>query len=365
MMNQRVIISGGGTAGHIYPALALGKKLTQQNIKITFMGTTRRLEQSIMKHYGADFIPLKIEGLKGKGFLIIKSLFILPYSFIKSLLIVIKIKPSLVIGMGGYSSGPVVLISSLIGIPSLIMEQNLRPGLTNRILIPFVQKAVVAFRKSLPEFKGKGEFLGNPVREEFYSLKPKQRDEHLTVLIFGGSQGSHFLNKNIIKSLPLLKQLKNKLKIFHQTGEKDLGWVKENYERSGFENHQVSAFYFDIYKYFERSDLIVCRAGATTIAELIAAQKPALLVPFSRSTENHQLLNARELERINGAQIILEKDFTPQIFLSKIKYFIENKNKLDLMEENLKKLKKENPVEKITELCLELMKKNKRRTQID
>ena len=362
MMNQRVIISGGGTAGHIYPALSLGNKLIRQNIKITFVGTTRKLEQSIMKHYGANFIPLKIEGLKGKGFLIIKSLFILPYSLVKSLMIVIQIKPSLVIGMGGYSSGPVVLISSLMGIPSLIMEQNLRPGLTNRLLIPFVQKAVVSFKKSLPEFKGKGEFLGNPVREEFYSLKPKKREECLAVLIFGGSQGSHFLNKKIAESLPLLKKLKDKLHIFHQTGEKDLNWVKENYERYGFKNQEVSDFYFDMHKYFEKSDLIVCRAGATTIAELIAAQKPSLLVPFSQSTENHQYLNARELERIKGAQIILEKDFTPQRFLSKINCFIENKNELSHMEKNLKKLKKENPVEKITELCLELMKKNKRRT---
>jgi len=362
MMDQRVIISGGGTAGHIYPALAVGKKLRQQALKITFVGTTRKLEQSIMEHYEADFIPLKIEGLKGKGLLIIKSLLILPYSFVKSLLILIQIKPSLVIGMGGYSSGPVVLMASLIGIPCLIMEQNLHPGLTNRILIPFVQKAVVAFEKSLFEFKGKGVHLGNPVREEFYSLRPKEREARLTVLVFGGSQGSHFLNKNIIRSLPLLKQSRDDLNIFHQTGEKDLDWVKENYRRSGLENYLVSAFFFDMPKYFQKSDLIVCRAGATTIAELIAARKPSLLVPFSQSTENHQLLNAQELERINGAQIIQEKDFNPETFLSKIRFFIQNKNKLNQMEENLKKLKTENPARQIADLCLELMKNNKRRT---
>lgn len=364
MMDQRVIISGGGTAGHIYPALAVGKQLRQRGVKIIFVGTTRKLEQSIMKHYRADFIPLKIEGIKGKGLLIVKSLLILPYSFVKSLLIVIQIKPSLVIGMGGYSSGPLVLISSLIGIPSLIMEQNIRPGLTNRILIPFVQKAVVAFKKSLPEFKGKGEFLGNPVREEFYSLKPKKIGERLTVLVFGGSQGSHFLNKNIIKSLPLLKRFKNNLELFHQTGEKDSDWVRENYERISFENHSVSAFFFDMHKYFQKSDLIVCRAGATTIAELIAAQKPSILIPFSQSAENHQLFNARELERIKGARVILEKDFTPERFISEIRSFIENKDRLKQMEENLKKLKTENPAEKITDLCMELMNKKKRRKQI-
>jgi len=360
-MDQRVIISGGGTAGHLYPALSVGKRLRQRGYKITFVGSTRKLEQSIMKHYHADFIPLKVEGLKGKGISVIKSLLILPYSFIKSFFLVIKIKPCLVIGMGGYSSGPIVLISSLIGIPCLIMEQNLYPGLTNRILVPFVQKAVVAFKKSLPEFKGKGELLGNPVREEFYSIKPKKRGNQLTLLIFGGSQGSHFLNQNIIKSLPLLTEVKNRLEILHQTGEKDIKWVKEKYLQFGFDSAVSSSFFFDIYKYFQKSDLIVCRAGATTIAELIASQKPSILVPFSFSAENHQVLNARELERIKGAEVILEKDFTPEKFFSKIKYFIDHRDKLDQMTHQLEKLKVKNPAEKITALCVELMKKNKRR----
>jgi len=354
-MNKRILISGGGTAGHIYPALAVGKSLQKQGFKVIFIGSTRKLEQSIMKHHHAEFIPLKIEGIKGKGFLIIKSLLILPYSFMKSLLIIISIKPSLVIGMGGYSSGPIVLLSSLMRIPCLIMEQNLRPGLTNRALIPFVQKAVVAFEKSIPDFKGKADFLGNPVREEFYSLPPKKREKGLTLLVFGGSQGSHFLNKNIIKSLPLLKTLKSQLKIFHQTGEKEIDWVRQRYKQNSFENAVIAAYFFDIHKYFQKSDLIVCRSGATTIAELIASQKPSILVPFSQSTENHQLLNAKELERIKGAEIILEEDFTPELFLSKIRIFIENKHKLNQMEQNLKKLKKENPVKKITDLCIQLM----------
>ncbi len=360
MREKRVIISGGGTAGHIYPALAVGKKLIQKSFKITFIGTTRKLEQSLMEHYQADFIPLKIKGLKGKGLSAIKSILILPSSFVKSLLIIIKKKPALVIGMGGYSSGPVVLLSSLLGIPSLIMEQNLRPGLTNRLLIPFVQKAVVSFEKSLPEFKGKGELLGNPVREHFYSLKPKKRDEYLTVLIFGGSQGSHFLNTKVIQSLPLLREDKDSLRLFHQTGEKDLSWVRENYQKKNLDKAVVSDYFFDIYKYFEKSDLIVCRAGATTIAELIASQKPSILVPFSQSAENHQLLNARELERIQGAEVILEKDFTPARFSSKIRDFIENKHKLDQMEKNLKKLKAGNPAEKIADLCVKLTEKKQK-----
>ncbi|MBD3414720.1 MAG: undecaprenyldiphospho-muramoylpentapeptide beta-N-acetylglucosaminyltransferase [Candidatus Aminicenantes bacterium] len=355
MKNQQVIISGGGTAGHIYPALVVGQKLKNKGLQITFVGSTRKLEQSIMKHSHADFIPLKIEGLKGKGWRTIKSLFILPYSFVKSFLIILNKKPSLVIGMGGYSSGPIVLLSSLLGIPCLIMEQNVCPGLTNRLLTPFVQKAVVAFQKSLPEFKGKGVHLGNPVRAEFESLQPKPREERLTVLFFGGSQGSHFLNTCIVKSLPLLKKDQGSLYFYHQTGESDLNWVQKQYQKAGFENAEVSAYFFEIYKYFEKSDLIVCRAGATTIAEVIAAQKPSILVPFPHSTDNHQLLNANELERIKGAQVLVEKDFTPQSFSSKIRDFMKNQHKLELMAQKLRQLKIKNSADKIADLCVELM----------
>jgi UDP-N-acetylglucosamine--N-acetylmuramyl-(pentapeptide) pyrophosphoryl-undecaprenol N-acetylglucosamine transferase len=149
------------------------------------------------------------------------------------------------------------------------------------------------------------------------------------------------------------------LRLFHQTGEKDLEWTQKQYRHIGFENAEVSAYFFDIFKYFEKSDLIVCRAGATTIAEIIASQKPSILVPFPHSAENHQLLNARELERIKGAEVILEKDFTPQRFSSKIKDFIINQHKLDLMSQKLQQIKTENPAEQIADLCVELMNKPK------
>ena len=208
MTHKEVIISGGGTAGHLYPALAVGQKLKEQDpdLHLTFVGSSRSLERNIMKQYRANFIPLRIEGIKRKGLRIIKSLFLLPLSFFKSLAILIRMKPNLVIGVGGYSSGPIVLLASWMKIPTLILEQNLYPGFTNRLLLPWVKRAVVSFRNSLSSFKGKGIFIGNPVREEFYNLAPKQRSSKLTLLIFGGSQGSHFLNKAIVLTLPLIKR---------------------------------------------------------------------------------------------------------------------------------------------------------------
>lgn len=359
MSKRRVIISGGGTAGHIYPALSVGQKLRERDpeLELTYVGSGRVLEQNIMKHYGVDFIPLRIEGIKGRGWKAVWALLLLPFSLLKSLGILLHKKPQLVVGVGGYSSGPIVLLASWLKIPTLVMEQNINPGLTNRLLTPWVRKAVVAFERSLASFKGKGVYIGNPVREEFYSLEPKEQNGKLTLLVFGGSQGSHFLNQSLVRSLPLLQKEKDKLRIFHQTGKQDLGWVKRHYEDRSFKDVVVASYFFDIAQYFQKSDLIISRAGATTIAELIAAQKPSILIPFSKATDNHQVLNARELERINGAEVILEEEFNPEDLSRRIFDFLHNKDKIHTMEKNLKSLKSENVAERIASLCMEMMEK--------
>ena len=359
---RRVIISGGGTAGHIHPALAVGQKLKERDegIDITFVGTTRKLEQRLMDHYKADFIPLKIEGIKGKGRGIIKSLFILPSAFAKSLGILKRLKPALSIGVGGYSSGPIILLSAWLGIPTLLLEQNSVPGLTNRMLIPWAKKAVVSFEGTLPYFKGKGVFFGNPVREEFYNLKQKERTDRLSLLIFGGSQGSRFLNDAVIDTLPLLQDNKARLTFFHQTGERDLDRVKEAYVDRGFPHVLVKPFLFNMADYYEKADLVICRAGATTVAELIAAGKASILMPFAHAADNHQLKNARELEKVKGTEIITEDEFTPEVFGGKILRFMDNTARLDQMEKNLSVLRKTDVAARISDLCLELMKEKDR-----
>jgi len=359
MTPNKVIISGGGTGGHLFPALAVGEKLKAKDpsLQITFVGSSRQLEKNLMERYQAQFVPLKIEGLKGMRWKTLKSLAILPLSFLKSFRLLRDLKPNLVIGVGGYSSGPLVLLASWRKIPTLIMEQNLRPGLTNRMLIPWVRKAVVAFESSLPYFKGKGEFIGNPTREEFLTVTAKQRNNKLSILIFGGSQGSRFLNKGVTDSLSYLAEIRAHLHISHQTGEADCGWVRDLYARNGFSDITVSPFFFDMAALFQKSDLVVCRAGATTIAELIAARKAAILVPFSKATDNHQEMNARELERIQAAEIIPEEEFKPEGFANKIKEFLSHKEKLDLMEQNIGKLKTDNVTERIAMLCFDLMEK--------
>ena len=359
MHQRRVIISGGGTGGHLYPALAVGEKLKQRDpsLQITFVGSSRPLEKNLMDRCEAHFIPLKIEGLKGMGWKTLKSLALLPFSFLKSLRILLRLKPSLVIGVGGYSSGPIVLLASWLKIPTLITEQNLHPGFTNRMLLPWIKKAVVAFESSVAGFKGKGVFIGNPTREEFLAVPPKQRDDRLTLLIFGGSQGSRFLNKGITDSLPFMAEGKDRLRFIHQTGNSDEAWVKDCYTSYGFKDCTVSQFFHDIAAQFQKADLIVCRAGATTIAELVAAQKAAILIPFAKAADNHQTANAKELERAGGAEVIREEEFQAKAFADKIFDFLRHKDKLDVMEKNLRKLKTDNVAERISDLCFELMER--------
>ena len=362
MTGTGIVISGGGTAGHLYPALALGGRLQKKipEARITYVGSGRALERKIMQHSRAEFFSLPIEGIKGRGWKTLRALLLLPRAFWKAFRLLRRLRPQLVVGVGGYSAGPVVLLASWMKIPTLIMEQNRRPGLTNRWLLPFVDTAVAAFESSLPEFKGKGIFLGNPVRPEFYHLAGKPRDGRLSILIFGGSQGSHFLNKAVIAALPQLSEIKDRLQIIHQTGERDVDWVRESYECHGYETAAVSPYFFDMPEQFQKSDLVVCRAGASTIAELIAARKASLLVPFAAAADDHQTQNARELENIEGARVLSEQEFTPQAFSDLIHELIQDQDRITRMEANLKRLGGGPDVaDRIADLCLSLMKKRR------
>lgn len=357
-MNPRcVVISGGGTGGHLYPALAVGRKLRQKDpsLVLTYVGGHREIEKKIMAEEGVDFIPLRIEGLKGRGLKSIRGLLLLPFSFLRALVLLVKIRPALVIGVGGYSSGPVVLSAAWMRTPTLILEQNVRPGFTNRMLARWVDRAVVAFESSLPRFRGKGVRLGNPVREEFYRMPRRAGQNKLTVLIFGGSQGSRFLNQAVAGALPLLREKGGLLAIIHQTGKDDREWVDKAYRESGFGKATVAPYFTEMAACFQKSDLIVSRAGATTCAELIASGKPALLIPFAGASENHQEPNARELERAGGAEVILEKDLTPEVLARRILDILAHPEVLDRMAAGLAKLQTPGAADGIAELCFRLM----------
>ncbi|MDI6698731.1 MAG: undecaprenyldiphospho-muramoylpentapeptide beta-N-acetylglucosaminyltransferase [Candidatus Saccharicenans sp.] len=358
MKQKTVIISGGGTGGHLYPALVLGRTLLrrQPDLRLIYVGSSRAVEKKIMSAEVGAFLTIPVEGLKGRGWKKLRGLALLPLALLKSLYILLRFRPSLVVGVGGFSSGPIVLLAALMKKPTVILEQNALPGFTNRKLSRFVDLVIVSFASSLAYFGHKAILVGNPVRPEFYQIPRKQRDRTLTLLIFGGSQGSKFLNDRLVETLGQLKEIKDSLMVYHQTGERDLPRVSQAYREQGFDRAVVGAYFSPMADYLARADLVICRAGATTCAELVAGRKPALLVPFAAAADNHQEFNARELEKAGGAEVILEKDFRPGLLAEKIKHYLSHKEALDRMERNLEKLRPENVAEKIAGLCLDRIK---------
>lgn len=355
MAKVKIIICGGGTGGHLFPAIAVGQKLKSINpdIELLYAGGYRDLERKIVENHGYKFVPFRIEGLKGVGLTAkFRSLILVLGAFPKSFSLLKKFQPDLVIGAGGYSSGPLVLLASWLKIPTVILEQNSVPGFTNKLLGRWVRSVIVSFPSTLRFFSRNGILLGNPVREEFERVMPKPDREGLDLLVFGGSQGSHFLNTLIADTLPLLQPEKERLRMTHQTGNNDHDWIATKYEQTGFDRANVSAFIPDMWNAFAQADLIICRAGATSIAELVAAQKASILVPFSRATGDHQTKNALELKNIGGAEILSEEEATPERLASKIIFFLNNKGKLQEMARRLRVLKKEGAARKIAEYCL-------------
>jgi UDP-N-acetylglucosamine--N-acetylmuramyl-(pentapeptide) pyrophosphoryl-undecaprenol N-acetylglucosamine transferase len=360
MRDRGVIVSGGGTGGHLYPALVVGRKLLERDpaIVLTYVGTRREVEGRIMAEHGVRFVPMRIEGLKGRGLKSLRGLLLLPLAFAHSLWILARTRPALVIGVGGYSSGPIVLLASLLRVPTVILEQNARPGFTNRLLARAARKAIVAFASTLPAFKGKAVLLGNPVREEFYRLPAKTRGPVLDVLVFGGSQGSRLLNTRIVEALPLLAPARDRLRLAHQTGPHDLADVSAAYRANGFERAEVAAYFPDMPRYFGRADLVVCRAGATTLAELIAARRAAILVPFAGAAEDHQTANARELAAVGAAVVIPEAEASAEALAGRILRLLDQPEEIEAMAKAAASLQVEDPAGRIASLCLSLMKRS-------
>jgi UDP-N-acetylglucosamine--N-acetylmuramyl-(pentapeptide) pyrophosphoryl-undecaprenol N-acetylglucosamine transferase len=357
MTGRGVVISGGGTGGHLFPALAVARKLREHvpGLPIVFVGSRRRIESGILKDTGFEFVPMTIEGLKGRGWKSLRTLVLLPVSLVQALVLLARTRPRLVIGAGGYSSGPVVLLAALLRLPTLILEQNVRPGFTNRLLRPWVRKAAVAFEESLPYFKGKAAVLGNPVRAEFENLPRARAGAPFTILVFGGSQGSAFLNEAVVAALPILAARKDRFRFLHQTGDKDLARVSERYRELGFKDVIVAPFFADMADRFARAHLIISRAGATTCAELIAAGRAAVLIPFAGAAEDHQLLNARALEEAGAAVVLEEKNYTAAALAEIVLKLASDGTTLTALESRLAALRRPGAADRIARLCLELM----------
>jgi len=302
-----IVFAGGGTGGHLFPGIAVARELMRRHphVKITFVGSGRTLETRVLSREGFGLEKIRTIGLVGQSlFGFFWGLAILPISFLDAVQLLRRLSPNLVIGLGGYSSGPIVLLAALSGLPTLLLEQNAVPGMTNRILARVVNAVAVSYRATLPYFGTKGFISGNPVRASFFDA-PILRGSPSTlhVLVIGGSQGAHTLNVCMVEAIPILLASKRPIRITHQAGESDLEFIRESYRRGGIAA-RVESFLDDIDREMAEADLVVCRAGAMTLAELAASGRPAILVPFPHAAHDHQRRNASVLVEAGAAELI-------------------------------------------------------------
>ena len=309
---MKVLIAAGGTGGHIYPGIAVAKEIVRRDAvsEVLFVGTTRGLETKIVPDNGFQLSLINSAGLKNVGLIgKLKGLAVLPRSFLEARTLLKEFKPDVVVGAGGYVSGPVLMIASLMRIPTLVMDSNALPGFTNRRLAMFVDKAALTFEEALPYFGKKGVVTGNPVRKEFFEIPPRENDGMIRILVFGGSQGSRAINQAMMRALPLLEVHRDKLWITHQTGPSDLEEVRAFYQLDEWtRSFEVVPYISDMASVFAKSDLVVCRAGATTCAELAAAGRASIMIPLPTAADDHQRKNAEAMQAAGAAMVVLQED---------------------------------------------------------
>ncbi len=334
---MRIIIAGGGTGGHLFPGVAIAEEFRgrDRTNDVLFIGTQRGLEARVLPQAGFALATLEVEGIKGRG--LVRSMAALakiPRSLLQSRGIIRGFGPDVVIGVGGYASGPAVLAARLMGVPTAIAEQNAIPGETNKILGRFADRIFVSFSETAGWFRrDRVRVTGNPIRSAIAAAPKRTRKpgDPLTLLVFGGSQGAHRINTAVLEAMPLLGELRARLRVIHQTGAKDMDMVTKGYRDLGTEA-DVRPFIADMAEAYGRADLLVCRAGATSIAEITASGKAAIFIPFPSAVNDHQTKNAELLVNRGAAEMIPERDLTGESLSGVIRRLAEDTGRIDEME---------------------------------
>lgn len=341
---MKVIISGGGTGGHIYPAIAIANKIRDKNpnAQILFIGTEKGLESDIVPKAGYDIETITVSHLRRKlSFHNVKSGGMLLKGLWQARSIIKSFKPDIVIGTGGFVCGPVVFMAAQMGIKTMIHEQNVFPGITNKILSKFVDTIAISFEEASKYFKHKNKLIvtGNPIRQEFFSIsneeaidKYKPELEKPLVLIVGGSGGSTSLNKSVTDMM--IKYPAIDFEILLVTGKRHYQEVTNSISKhmNLLKKHKIVAYMDDMPYALKACDLIICSAGAITITEINAVGKPSILIPKAYTAENHQEYNARALEKRGAAVVIKENELNPEQLYSSIQEILTNRETLKSME---------------------------------
>lgn len=356
----RIVFAGGGTGGHLFPGIAIAEAFMhrQPETRILFVSSGKKIEETVLSKTAFEKKMITVEGIKGKRFSTkMVSLIKLPKGLIESLRLLIQFKPDVVIGMGAYSAGPVVVSAWLLRIPRVIHEQNSIPGITNRILADFANRIYVSFQDM--EIKARAEkiyFTGNPVRKEILSaiqksrntgFKSKNNHPVFDVLVLGGSQGAHSINKSVVDALKYLKD-PLKYRFSHQTGPQDVDIVRKAYSESKIE-FVVEPFFEDMATRYQTADLVICRSGATTVAELTVAGRAVIFIPFPFATDNHQVVNARALVEDGAAEMIREENLSGKLLSEKIQHYAGHPDILEDRKTRMRQFGKPDAAERIVD----------------
>jgi UDP-N-acetylglucosamine--N-acetylmuramyl-(pentapeptide) pyrophosphoryl-undecaprenol N-acetylglucosamine transferase len=360
----RVVIAGGGTGGHLYPGIAVARELLARvpDARISFAGTAQGIESRVVPREGFALDVIRSAGLKGKSIAArLRGAALVPIGLADAWRIVSARTPELVIGVGGYSSGPVVLVASLRGVPTMLLEQNAVPGLTNRWLSHVVNAAAVTYESTEKYFGAKAFVSGNPVRPEFFVTAGPQQESTLDeqnsgtrVLVFGGSQGAHAINMAMVEAAPRLASGGSALRLVHQTGERDVEMVRTAYREARL-SAVVEPFLFDMGRQLGQADVVVCRAGATTLAEITAAGKAAILIPLPTATDDHQRKNAEALAGAGAADLLLQNDANGAAVAERILALAGDRERRARIERAARSMAKPNAAKVIVDRALALV----------
>ncbi|HEX6467207.1 MAG TPA: undecaprenyldiphospho-muramoylpentapeptide beta-N-acetylglucosaminyltransferase [Terriglobales bacterium] len=353
---MRAMIAGGGTGGHVIPALAIAREMkARYGAELLFVGTARGIETRLVPAAGFELKLIRVGQLKNVSLRTrLRTLFDLPMAVFTARKLIREFRPQVVIGVGGYASGPAMLAAVLSGVPTLAFEPNVVPGFANRMVARFVKAAAVHFEETRRFFPAaRTKVTGVPVRAEFFNIPERTDSGSRNLLVFGGSQGSRALNRAMSDAVSSFAQRVPGVRITHQTGERDFEMVQKAYQQAGV-NAEISKFIDNMAQSFAEADLVICRSGASTVAEITAAGKPAVFVPFPQAADDHQRRNAEALVKANAAEMVAESELTTERLVSVVAGMFADPARLRQMAQNARALSHREAAAEVAEMAAQL-----------
>jgi UDP-N-acetylglucosamine--N-acetylmuramyl-(pentapeptide) pyrophosphoryl-undecaprenol N-acetylglucosamine transferase len=354
---MRVVLAGGGTGGHVIPALAIAQQLKKDfGAEVLFIGTPRGMENRLVPPAGFQLKLVKVGALNRVSLATrVRTIVDLPRAVWDASGMLSGFRADVVVGVGGYASGPAMAAAILKRIPTVAFEPNVVPGFANRKIAPWVSAAAVQFEQAGKFFRN-FQVTGVPVRPAFFEVVPRATNAvPPTLLVFGGSQGAHAINTAVIAALPALRAKVSGLHIIHQTGERDYSEARAAYDSAGMDA-EVSAFITDMPGIFARADLLVCRSGASTVGEVTAAGKPAIFIPFPRAADDHQKVNAQALVDAGAAAALEEANLTANSLAETVASLFADRGRLEKMGQAAKELAHPNAAQDVAKMAAGLVK---------